>query len=447
MGSPTSERLLAYLHDAEWRAFPEAVRTEAVRTLVNWVGCALGGCRSGIVERALTGTASGTGAPVAGLIGRGERLDPCSAALINCLASAVHAYDDTHLETVTHPTGPVAAALLAMAESRPLSGEALLTGLVLGMELECRLSSVILAAGGSTGWYITGVTGGIGSAAAIGRAMNLDHGTTGSALGLAATQACGFRGTHGSMASPLVPALAARNGLWAALLAAEGFTCGFAALDGPNGLLSVLSPEADFDDVVAGLGDRFAMLDNAYKPYPCGIVIHPTIDACLAIRAAGLAKPEAITGIELQVDPLAFKLGARAEPRDEFEAQVSLAHWAAVSLLTGAAGLPQATAAAVADPGVRALRSRVRLTADPALARDQARAHVHLEDGSVLHAETEHATGSRDRPMTDAELDRKFRDQADPILGRQRAADLLEQCRGAASADNVATLLAAAATA
>src|SRR5262249_2266408 len=154
--------------------------------------------------------------------------------MINCLSSAAHAYDDTHLATVTHPTGPVVSALLALSETHPLAGEDFLAALMVGMEIECRLSTIIAAPGTGSrgGWYITGVTGGIGAAAALARALRLDRRTTVSALGLAAAQSCGVRGTHGAMACAYVPAIAAQAGFTAAMMARAGFDCGAAAVTG-----------------------------------------------------------------------------------------------------------------------------------------------------------------------------------------------------------------------
>jgi 2-methylcitrate dehydratase PrpD len=147
---------------------------------------------------------------------------------------------------VTHPTGPVAAVLLALAERTRLTGDAFLTALVLGIEVACRLSKALLVppARGQVGWYITGVTGGIGAALAAAKVLGLDRQQTIWALGIAAAQASGFRQTHATMSTSFVPAHAARCGLQAALLAARGFTCSDRILEGPHGFATVFAAEA-----------------------------------------------------------------------------------------------------------------------------------------------------------------------------------------------------------
>ena len=122
-----------------------------------------------------------------------------SAAFVNCLSSTVLSFDDTHLATVTHPTGPVAAALFAFAEKRAVSGEDFFTALALGIEIECRMSNVLLLppARENLGLFVTGITGPIGAAAALGRLLQLDERRMSAAIGLAAAQAAGIRGRTG----------------------------------------------------------------------------------------------------------------------------------------------------------------------------------------------------------------------------------------------------------
>lgn len=442
-GVGTTRALARYACQTRWNDLSQQVRREAVRAFVNWFGCALGGCRDDAVERAMAGLARSPGRPAARLIGRDERLGLAEAALINCMSSAAYAFDDTHLATITHPTGPVAAAALALAEESRIGGEEFLNALALGMEIECRLSAALLVpgSGASEGWYITGVTGGIGAAAAAARLLGLDEDSMVSAIGIAATQACGLRATHASMTSPLVPGLAARNGLTAALLAAGGVTCGDGALEGRNGLFDVLAPNVDRTAPASRLGAHFEMLDNAYKPYPCGIVIHPAIDACLQIAREARPAPEAVTAIDLHVHRLAEALCSRADPRTAADAQVSIQHWAAASIVHRRAGLEQAGAACVNDERVRALARLVSVTVDPSLERDQAHATVTLATGERLTAAVEHALGSRDRPMNDEELDHKFLAQAAPLTGQARAEALLRIVRSVSSLSNVSLVL------
>ncbi|MBU6497300.1 MAG: MmgE/PrpD family protein, partial [Rhodospirillales bacterium] len=264
-----------------------------------------------------------------------------------------------------------------------------------------------------------------------------------SALGLGAAHGSGFRGTHGSMAGHVVPAIGARGGTFAALLAAQGFECSADALESERGFVAEFSTGADLDRAITGLGTAFELLANAYKPYPSGIVVHPTIDACREIaKRRDRAIP--ITRVRLSLHPLGLALADRVAPGNEIDAQISQQHWAAAVLLGHRPGPDVLRPACLSDDAVARLRPLIELAGDEALARDEAIAEVWSGTAmKPLRAHIPHARGSLARPMTDAELDRKFLDQAEPILGPDRAARLLCACRDLASADDVGATLAA----
>ncbi len=428
---------------ASFADLPGEVQRESVRTVVNWVGCALGGAPTPTVEAAIRGLQSYTSPGRCRVIGRRERFDAPGAAVINCLASAAHAFDDTHLATITHPTGPVISALLALAETKPISGEDFLAALMIGMEIECRLSTTMVApgSGASGGWYITGVTGSIGAAAAVGRVLGLDARQMVSALGLAAAQSCGTRGTHASMACAYVPAIAAQAGFTAAMLAQAGFECGPAAVAGRNGVVEVIAPKADHAAICRDFGRHWDVRGNAYKPYPCGIVIHSAIDACLELVRRHRPDPDAIESVAFDVTPGALALCWRKLPDTELEAQVSLYHWLAATLVAGEATVAQAQLACIRDARVRDLQSRLTATADPALAIDQARATMRMRDGTTHSVGIEHGVGSLVKPMSDDELSAKFLSQARGVLAEDRAKELLAASWNARGLDNVVQLL------
>jgi 2-methylcitrate dehydratase PrpD len=332
--------------------------------------------------------------------------------------------------------------LLALAQTRQVAGDDLLLALAIGMEIECRISSAIAApnSGAHGGWFMTGLAGGIGAAAAAGRLTGLNHAQLVAALGLAATQACGLRATHGSMAIAYVPGIAARNGLSAAYLAKAGFTCSDIAIDGRNGLFEVVAPGADAASVVTDICSVKEFLGNSYKPYPCGIVIHPAIDACLELVGRHALSGEQIERIDLQVHPDAMRLTWRKLPANAFDAQVSLYHWVAAALVFGKAGLDQGELAAVENPKVRALQERIFVQTVDTLGSDAATVEIRLRNGTTLQATIEHAIGSVARPMSDAQLDAKFLALAARVLEGDRAATLLAACRQINGCDDVALI-------
>jgi 2-methylcitrate dehydratase PrpD len=283
----------------------------------------------------------------------------------------------------------------------------------------------------------------VGAAVAVGNLLRLDEQRMNWAIGLAASQASGFRASHGTMTAHFRPGHAARSGVWAALLAARDFTCDLSALEAEHGFLDVYASHADAARALDGLGEHFELLANAYKPYPCGIVIHPTLDACLdiAAQAAPGATPAQVT---LKVHPLALKLTGVRTPATTLESHVSLYHWAAAALLRRRAGLAEMRPDCIADPAVAALRSRIVAVADPGVGRGEAIVEAVYSDGARLRSHVTQARGSVARPMTDDELDAKFREQALQVLEPGRVESLIHLCRDVAMLRDVGGQVSAA---
>ncbi len=445
LSDPVTLCMADYARAQSWGSLPESVRVHTQRAWLNFVACATGGATMPAVNAAVTGLLS-MGAGEIPSLGRYERTSLPDAALIGSLAASAHTYDDTHLSTITHPTGPVASAILATAYQlgsveRPVSGEQMLNALVIGLELECRVSCAIKAGGANMGWYMTGLSGAIGAAAAVGRLLNLTHEQMVYALGLAASQAGGLRAAHGSMAITFVPGLAARDGVVAAHLAAADYACSAITIDGRNGLLQVLTGSHDASLIRQGLGEHFESLNNAFKPYPCGIVVHPAIDACLHLQRTHNLSHQDIEKIALRVHPDALTLCWRKLPVTVLEAQVSLYHWVGASLVYGAAGIAQGTLSSVMDPAVRRLQEFAEVVADSNLQDNQAVVKIFLRDGRELEHFTSDATGSVTNPMNDHQLATKFLELVAPVLGERRAQSLLAKSLDMASVNSAAEIL------
>src|ERR1044072_1424383 len=185
----TLTRTLAkFVVEHEAAAIPQSVRHEAARSFLNWAGCAVGASRHETVESAIRALSPFSGPAQATVLGRSDRLDIMHAALMNGITSHTFDFDDTHLKTVIHPSGPVASALLALAERQPVSGEAFLHAFVLGVEVECRIGNSVYLEHYDVGWHITGTAGVFGAAAAAGRLLGLNEQQMVWALGIAATQ-------------------------------------------------------------------------------------------------------------------------------------------------------------------------------------------------------------------------------------------------------------------
>jgi 2-methylcitrate dehydratase PrpD len=429
-GDPTevTRQLARYVVHARPEDLPGPVWKEARRTFVNWVGCAIGGSGHETMDIATTALGPYAGPPQATVIGRRERLDILTASLLNGMSSHVLDFDDTHLKTIIHPAGPVAPAILALAEQKPVSGRDALHALVLGAEVECRIGNAVYPAHYDRGWHITGTTGVFGAAAATGKLLGLSEQQMVWALGLAATQPVGLREMFGTMTKSFHPGRAAQNGLTAALLASKNFTSADAGLEGKNGWAHVVSTACDYTQITEGLGARYEILLNTYKPFACGVVMHPTIDACIQLRDEYHLTPGQIDRIELSVHPLVLELTGKRTPQTGLEGKFSIYFAAAVAIAAGAAGVKQFTDEGVRNPAVVALRERVVATVVPGIGEAQVRAVIVLADGRRLEKFVEHVVGSVERPMTDANLEAKFLDLADGVLPPAQARRLLAMC-------------------
>jgi 2-methylcitrate dehydratase PrpD len=396
---------------SQWDALPLALRQEAKRSLLNFVGNALGVANTPPVEMAVRVLTPLSGADRVTVFGRTERLDPLGAAFVNALGGNLLDYDDTHLRTVIHPTAPVAPAVLAMAEQRGLSGADVLHAFILGAEVECRIGNAVSPGHYARGWHITSTCGVFGSAAAAAKLLHLDTERTAHALGIASSQSAGTVENLPSGAKNVSVGNAARQGMFAALLAEQGYTAAPAAIEGALGWARAMGDAPVVAEMTSDLGTRWELLANTYKPYPCGIVMHSVIDACLELRREQSLTAADIAEVIVSGDQLLLDRGDRAVSNDR-DARVSIHHCAAVSLLFGVAGLREFSDAVVHDPAVVGLRGLTQAQFDAASPRGAATVRVRMRDGRTLAATVLHAKGSTERPLSDDEIAAKVRDLA-----------------------------------
>jgi 2-methylcitrate dehydratase PrpD len=419
--------LAAFVANHPSRGWSDAVEHEAHRTFLNWAGCAVGAARHEAAEAALAAVSLLQPSPQSTVFGRRERVDMASAALLNGISSHTFDFDDTHLGTIIHPAGPVASAIFALAETVGSTGRQVIDALVLGIDVSCRLGNMMYPEHYDRGWHITGSTGTLGAAAGCARLLGLDEHRAAMALGIAASQPVGMREQFGTMTKPFHPGAAAKAGLLCALLAKQGFTASVRAIEAPRGYAQVVSTKCDWREATDGLGTRFEISLNTYKPFACGIVIHPSIDACVQLRERGV-RPQDVERLELRVHPLVLELTGKKEPKDGLEGKFSVYHGCAAGLLFGKAGETEYDDAIVTREDVRALRRKVVATVDDAIAEASAGVTAVLRDGRREHVFVEHAIGSLERPMTDANLESKFASLSEPVLGAAATRRLIAAC-------------------
>jgi len=419
-----TKTLCRYLAAAQFGDLSAAAKHEARRGVLDWIGCALAGSGHKTITTLLAVLQEISGRPQATVFGRKLRLGLTDAPLANGQMGHVLDYDDTHMGgVVLHTSSPVLAALFALAERATVSGADFMLAYAVGFEAGVRAGRT--APGHHKGgWHLTGTLGTIAAGAACGKLLKLDRQRLTYTLGIAATQAAGMQQNRGTMGKSFHAGKAASNGVLAALLAERGFDSTQEIIEGKKGFARIYSDVAAPEQLTAGLGKEFEngwMIEtNGHKPYACGVVLHPLIDAVIALRNREAIDPAAVNEIALKVHPLVLSITGVVEPSTGLQSKFSTVHSAAVALIDGAAGVTQYSDARAADPAVAALRRKVNAVADDTLRKDEA--YAAITAGSRRHEiHIAHASGTADNPMSDAAIEAKFMANATPVIGRERA--------------------------
>ena len=406
--SPVALTIGAFAHAIRSPAdLPPGVVHEAKRSLLNFVGGAISVARDPALAATLDVLLPFAGPAEVTLIGRPERADRLTGAFVNAVSANLLDYDDTHLRTVIHPTAPVAPAALALGECLPVSGADVLTAFALGAEIECRIGNAVTGGHYARGWHITATCGVFGAALAAAHLLRLGPQQTAHALGIAASSAAGIVENLPTGAKNVGVGNSARGGLVAAAFAAKGFDGAPRAIEGPLGWARAAGDAPDVEAIVGGLGDRWELLLNTYKPYPCGIVMHAVIDACLELRERHDLDPAHIEAVIVSGDALLLARGDRVV-RNERDARVSIHHTAACAFLWGRAGIAEFAEARSMSSEAQAFRARVRAERDGSLPQGAARVTVRLAGGREHTATVLHARGSAEKPLSDADLEGKL---------------------------------------
>jgi 2-methylcitrate dehydratase PrpD len=436
-----TSKLVNYVLESDFEDIPADVVHEAKRAILNIVGCSLGGSNHTAVEIAIDALGPYAGKPTSQVLGRAERFDPLFASVLNGISSHVHDYDDTLPRNYIHASSPVASALFAYASTNPVRGRDFLHAFVLGFEVISRIGDATYPAHYQAGWHSTATIGVFGAAAAIGRLLGLAPVQMTYAIALAATQAAGIREMFGSMAKTLHPGRSAQSGYMAALLAQKDFTAALQPIEGPRGFAAVQSSAYDLSKITERLGEDFALRFNTYKPFPCGIVIHPTIDACIQLREKYKIAGKDVAAIDLRVAPLVKDLCNKKVLGEALESKFSIYHAAAIGIERGKGGLAEFTDEAVNDPTLKRLREATEALADNSISEDAVSVQIRLTDGRVVGMKLEQSLGNLARPLSDRQLEDKFREQA-AVLAPTQIDAAMAACWNIDRLDDVRELIA-----
>jgi 2-methylcitrate dehydratase PrpD len=447
-------RLAEFVVKTSLRDCPDGAVAQVRRAALDTLGVMLAGAAEPAAVSVRGVARAEGGATLCTVVGTSLRTAPSWAALANGTAAHAHDFDDTNFALMGHPSAPLLAAALACAEAEPTDGAAVVQAYLIGFEVSATLGLALNPDHYARGWHATASIGTLGCAAAAASVLGLDPVQTRHALGVAASLASGLKENFGSMTKPFHAGHAARNGVFAAMVAREGLTASDTALDGRQGYAAAFGSPALAPTTVDGLGQRWQILASgiAVKPYPSCALTHSAIDALLDLRGRHGIEAEQVASIEVGVNRVVPDVLRHDTPGNGLERKFSMPFCAAAALAAGRVDLGSFDDTVPVDAGIRSLMPRVRMMIDPAIPdglEQQAwsRVTVRLRDGRTLEAPARGASGHPDQPLSDAQLRDKFRACAAPVLGPDEADDVAEQLAHLEDIPDIRALTARLATA
>jgi 2-methylcitrate dehydratase PrpD len=435
-----TQEVAGFVVRARFRDIPPQVIDRARGFILDGLGVALAGSTdrcSRIVQRHIR---EAGGRRESSILGTALSAAAPDAALANGVAGHAMDFDDTQLSTskqavyglLTHPTTPVLAAALAMAEKERIGGRELVLSYILGVEIACRLADAIHPRHYQSGFHSTATMGGLGAAVAAGKLLRLREEPLRRALGIASSMAGGLRENFGTMTKPLHAGRAAQNGVKAALLARDGFTAAVNILEAPRGFFNAMAGGYEPEKISRRLGAPYFMQAPglSIKPYPSGSLSHPAQDLILdLVREHDLTAAQ-IERIEVGTNSNVPNALIYPMPKNALEGKFSIPFCMAVAVLERKAGIAQFQDRKVRDPRIVALMKRVQLYVDDELEKlgyDQVRSRVRiiLKNGAIIEGRYDVARGHPEKPMSWSELAEKFSECAALVLPKQQAQEAI----------------------
>lgn len=401
-----TRRIADFASDPSLENLPNDVVHEVRRAMLDSLGVSVAGTRHQASQKVieLVGRMS-SGGPCH-LIGSPNAVDPVNAALANGVTAHVLDWDDTILPSRAHLGAVLLPPLIAAGEIEGWTIGQIIPAYAIGFEIGARLNNCTYPSIALRGYQGTGIIGGIGAAAAVGRMMKLDANRLCHAMGIAAGNTSGLIATFGSMTKALNVGRAGSSGLQSAYLAAQGFTSND-DIFGAGKFLELYDDEPKLDVLLDGLGDRWSILENGYKPYPCGFVAHAMIDAVRDLRTK-VGSTSGLKRLRLEVSPESMRLMGNPDPTNELEAKFSLVYEAAVAWVEGHVTPAAFEDEAVRDPRYRRAMALISIVTSSERAQHEALAEAEFEDGRTESLFVPQARGTQARPLNDTDLREKF---------------------------------------
>ena len=437
--SALTDAIVQFVLATDHDGVPEDVKNISRRCCVDGIGLMVAGSTeaSGRILQKYARELGGE--PEAQVVGTDMTVPASLAALLNGTAAHAMDYDDTQLSSypdrvyglLTHPTTPVLAASLAMAEAMGSTGQELLTAFAVGFEVECKVAEAIKPDHYVKGFHSTGTIGAIGAAAAAAKLLGLEERELRMCLGIACSESAGLRANFGTMTKPFHAGRAAENGVVAARLAAGGFTADPGVLDGRWGFFQIMGGGCDPEHLLGKLGSPWSAVDPgvSIKPYPSGSLGHPAMDAMRDLVIEKDIDPKKVKKVRFGttskvLDPLRY-----AEPQNELEAKFSLQFGLGILLLERKAGIHQYRDEVVSRPDVREAMKKVEPYKDEEIEKQgyaliRGKISIEMEDGTVHERMSELSRGTPQRPMDREELYEKFKECCGLVYGEKQIAQI-----------------------
>lgn len=426
------KQLTAFIASTQAREYPPEVMEAAIRALVDFIGCAVGASRDAPALPVLPVIKAWNASGKARIF-RGGKTTPALAVLANGTMTHAMDYDDTHPMGAGHPSGPCWSTALALAEELGCTEKQAIAGFIAGFEVMAKLGGGGPPGVGRSlqrrGLHPTSIFGRAGAAAVASSLMGLDEQRIAYALGVAATTAGGLVGSFGTHSKPFHAGKAAMDGILAAQLAANGFVSATHLYELEKGLLDAFIQNRETEvPPLDDFGVKWELLGNSFKPFASCRATHPSTQAARSI--ADKVKGRKITAVHAKVHPNALVTAGKTAPRTPLEGKFSVPFCVSMGLSGYRVVQTDFVDATMRDPAVAALVPLVKLEAVQGQPPYRAYLEVTLEGGERVQAETDIVMGHPDNPMSWDALRTKFEGLVEPVMGKQKTAELFEAARG-----------------
>jgi 2-methylcitrate dehydratase PrpD len=430
----TTAAAAGFVEDVSFADIPTEAMRIGTRCLLDGLGLFVAGSEEDSVRLLIEEAEQAGGRPDALLLGRGNTKVPAPmAARVLGTAGHAHDWDDSQVSLdpahiyglLTHPTIPPLTSALVMSQKLSgIDGKTFMLAFLTGFEVECKISEWMLPQHYVRGMHSSGTVGTFGAYAAAAKLIGLNGEKLRSGFGISASFAAGIRCNFGTMTKPLHVGRAAENGVTAALLAARGFTADPDALDGPWGFYAVHGGGVSAEKAAQGFGKAWSIVEPgvSIKPYPCGVLTHPTIDLMLKLVTEHDVNPEEIDGVKVYagtniLKPIRFPIAA-----NHLQAKFSLPAALAMIALERKAGMREFSDEFVGSAPMQAMQRRIATEFDAEIEKmgfDKMRSRIaiRLKNGRTVEGwADERYRGGPENPLSDADLEAKVRSCCDGIL-------------------------------